>query len=213
MPKVRFTQLVNAAGRPHPATLWVSDPAKDPDFKKAIDQNRVVTVHHVNVGSKKESGEVGFNKSAASSYLIFPKALTMAEGTRIIGLKFDLLDEPEVKDPVKIEPPKRKPKTERVKIIKFPAPEPKPEPKLEPEPEPEPKPRPEPPKPKPPKPPKIEKTPTFTVTVEFTAKSTQKIEIEAKNATEAIEAAVKQAKKSPPEPDWSVDASTVARRD
>jgi hypothetical protein len=197
MPKqVRFTQLVKAAGRPHTATLWVSDPAKDPEFKKAIDQNRIVTVHHVNVGSKKESGEVGFNKGAASSYLIFPKALPMAEGTRIIGLKFDLLEEPKVKDPVRIKPAKRKPKIERTKVVKFPAPAPKPEPK-----------------PEPPKPAKIEKTPTFTVTVEFTAKATKEIEVEAKNATEAIEAAVKQAKKSPPEPHWSVDASTVARRD
>jgi hypothetical protein len=204
MPKqVRFTQLVKAAGRPHPATLWVSDPAKDPDFKKAIDQNRIVTVHHVNVGTKKESGEIGFNKSAASSYLIFPKALPLAEGTRIIGLKFDMLEEPDVKDPVKIKTAKRKPKIERAKVIKFPTPESKPEPN----------PEPEPPKPKPPKPQKKQETPTFTVTVEFTAKATKKIEVEAKNASAAIAVAIKQAQKSPPEPKWEVDASTVARRD
>src|SRR5687767_16029180 len=112
MPKqIRFTQLVKAGGRPHPATLWVADPSKDPEFKKAIDQNRIVTVHHVNVGSKKESGEIGFKKGGAASYLIFPKELPMGEGTRIIGLKFDMLDEPAVKNPVKITEPKRKAKT------------------------------------------------------------------------------------------------------
>src|SRR5256885_11650060 len=102
--QVRFTQLVKASGRPHSATLWLADPAKDPEFKKAIAETRIVTIHHVNVGTKKESGEIGFVKSAGASYLIFPKSLPLAKGVRVIGLKFDILEEPEVKDPVQIKP-------------------------------------------------------------------------------------------------------------
>jgi hypothetical protein len=196
MPKqVRFTQLVKEAGRPHPATLWVADPTKDPEFKKAIDQNRIVTVHHVNVGSKKESGEVGFKKGGAASYLIFPKALPETEGTRIIGLKFEMLEEPEVKNPVKVKEPKRKPKIEKAKIVKFPTREPE-------EPE-QPKEKPQPKK----------ETAVFRVTVEYKATARREIEVEAATAAGAIEEALKEAKKDLPKADWEIDAANVTRRD
>jgi hypothetical protein len=226
MPKqIRFTQLVKAAGRPHPATLWVADPAKDPEFKKAIDDNRLVTVHHANAGAKTESGEIGFVKGGAASYLIFPKALPMAPGARVIGLKFDMLDEPEVKDPVKIKEAAAKPKTERVKTIVEKTPPPK---KEEPEekesrkselardPEPKPKPEPRPARAKPekhkPKPaPKTREPSKFKVTVEFTAAATREIEVEAKSAAEAIDEALKQARKSLPPADWDLDAQDVRK--
>lgn len=208
--QVRFTQLVKASGRPHSATLWVADPAKDPEFKKAIAENRIVTVHLVNVGSKKESGEIGFIKGGAASYLIFPKSLPLAEGTRVIGLKFDMLDDPKVKDPVKIEPAKRKPKTEHANIVEFP--KPKPTGRSEPEHANEktskekhhPKKKAEPP-------PKV--TSVFQVTVEFTARQTKQFEIESASASDAIERALKEAKSSPPEPDWKLGATDVKRRD
>jgi hypothetical protein len=196
MPKqVRFTQLVKTAGRPHPATLWVADPAKDPEFKKAIDQNRIVTVHHVNVGSKKEAGEVGFKKGVAASYLIFPKALPEEDGTRIIGLKFEMLEEPAVKNPVKVKTAKPKPKIEKAKIVKFPTSEPE-----------------EPEKPKAKPQPKKE-TAIFKVTVEYKAMAKREIEVEAATAASAIEQALKEAKGELPKADWEIDASTVTRRD
>jgi hypothetical protein len=199
--QVRFTQLVKAAGRPHPATLWVADPTKDPEFKKAIDQNRIVTVHHVNVGSKKESGEIGFKKGGAASYLIFPKELPLAEGTRIIGLKFEMLDEPAVKNPVKIKEAKRKPKVEKARIVKFPAPEPEEEDSAKPpaakkeEKKPEPK----------------KETAIFTVTVEYKATAKREMEVEAATAAGAIEEALKEAKKDAPKAEWDIDASNVKR--
>jgi hypothetical protein len=109
--QIRFVQLVKASGQPHPATLWAAHPNKDPEFKKAIAENRILTIHHVNVGNKKEFGEIGFRTGGASGYLIFPKALPMAEGTRVIGLKFDMLTEAPVKDPVKIREPRTKAKS------------------------------------------------------------------------------------------------------
>lgn len=193
--QVRFTQLVKAAGRPHPATLWVADPAKDAEFKKAIDQNRIVTVHHVNVGTKKESGEIGFKKGGAASYLIFPKELPMAEGTRIIGLKFEMLEEPEVKNPAKITEAKRKPKIEKAKILRFPAAEQEEQDEADEGPQ------------------AKKETAIFKVTVEYRAMATREIEVKAATAAGAIEEALKEAKKQLPKAGWKIDAANVTRRD
>jgi hypothetical protein len=91
--QVRFAQLVKAAGRPHVATLWVTEPGEDAEFKKAMGENRIVSVRVQNVGTKKDRGTIGFLKGRNLVYLIFPKALPMAEGTGVIGLKFDELEE------------------------------------------------------------------------------------------------------------------------
>jgi hypothetical protein len=210
--QVRFTQLVKAAGNPHPATLWVADPNKDPEFKKAIAENRILTIHHVNVGGKKESGEIGFQSGGASGYLIFPKALPMVEGTRVIGLKFDMLAEAPVKNPVKIKPAKPKPKTEPVKVIKFPEPEKEKEEEdpigEEAEEEVEEK-RPEPKKTEP----KTKPLVRFKITVEYTATASREIEVEAKNAAEAIQSALADAEKHAPKPEWQFDAKDVKRCD
>lgn len=212
--QIRFTQLVKAAGKPHVATLWVADPAKDPNFKKAIDENRVLTVHHANVGTKTDTGEIGFIKGGAASYLIFPKALPMAEGTRVIGLKFDMLDEPEVKDPVKVTEAPKKTKIERVKTVAEVEPEKtaaeekeqapaEDEMKVEPAASKQQKRK---------STAKVKETSKFKVTVEFAATATKQIEVEAKNATEAITKALKEAHKSPPEPHWTLDAKDVHRK-
>jgi hypothetical protein len=200
--QIRFTQLVKASGRPHPATLWVADPNKDPEFKKAIAENRILTIHHVNVGNKKESGEIGFQPGGAAGYLIFPKPLLMAESTRVIGLKFEMLDEPKVKNPVKVKPAKPKPKSQPVKILKFPEPEKEEEQKI-------PEPKPEAKKPEP----KAKPLARFKITVEYSANATREIEVEAKTAAEATEAALSEAEKQAPKADWQLDAKNVTRCD
>jgi hypothetical protein len=214
--QIRFTQLVKASGQPHPATLWVADANKDPEFKKAIAENRILTIHHVNVGNKKESGEIGFQTGGAAGYLIFPKSLPMVEGTRVIGLKFDMLAEVPVKDPVKVTPSKLKPKTEPVKILKFPATEKteaeqskpagaeekKAEPKLEVKKHELKK---DAPKPKP--------LSRFKITVEYTATATREFEVQARNAAEAIQSALFDAERHAPRPDWQLDAKDVKRCD
>ena len=187
---VRFAQLVKAAGKPHPATLWTDDPDQDPEFRKAIKENRVVSVHMVNVGTKKESGEIGFVKGSGFSYLIFPKALPFAEGVKVIGLKFEMLEDAPVKDPVKVKEARRTSKVERVKTAKE-----EPEAKEEKE-----------------EPTAKEAEPTFKVTVQFTAKATRDLEVQAKTATGAIEAALKEAKSIEPEDvKWETEALEVRK--
>lgn len=190
MKQLRFTSLVQAAGRPHPATLWTTDPNKDPEFKSAIAENRVVTIHTTNVGAKKDKAHIGFAKGPSATYLIFPKPLPMEAGHPIIGLKFDLLEEPEINDPIKIKPAKRKPKTATVrtakeekvaeeKIIRLPKGE---------------------------KPKKV-KPPTFLVTVRSTATITRELKVQAATATAALAQAEASASKSRmPKPDWQHEA-------
>src|SRR5688572_6693013 len=85
---IRFAELVKRSGRPEVATLW-QDPEKDPEFKKAIHQNRVLTVRQETVGNKKDFGEVGFQKARNVSYLIFPKPLPKTEEARVVGIKYE----------------------------------------------------------------------------------------------------------------------------
>lgn len=197
MPKqVRFTQLVKAAGKPHAATLWVSDPKADPDFKRAIDDNRIVTVHNVNVGSKKDSGEIGFKKGAGFTYIIFPKALPFGEGSKVIGLKFDMLADVPARNAVRVKEAKRNSWRERMKTVKEPnvVEFPKPEKKSS----------------------RAEEKlplPRFKVTLEFTAVATRQMEVQAKNATEAIRLATAQAEDDLPEPEWKIEADDVKKCD
>jgi hypothetical protein len=90
--QVRFQAVVAKAGAPHTFTPW-GDPQKDSDFQKALNQERVMTIHGVNVGSRKEFGTVGFNEGANSTFLIFPKSLKSFEGARVIGVDFGKIEE------------------------------------------------------------------------------------------------------------------------
>jgi hypothetical protein len=196
MPKakqVRFAQLVTAAGRPHPATLW-TEPTNDPEFKKAMEENRIVTVRNVNVGTKKDRGVIGFLKGPNSTYLIFPKALPMAEGSGVIGLKFDELAEEAVKDPVKMKTPARKIHAQKAQ---------KPEERQN----------------SSNKSKKGEKLPDreetksmFKVRVAFTGTVVREMEVEANSASEAIRAAEHEAKAEPPAiVNWKVEGLEVKK--
>jgi hypothetical protein len=91
MGTVRFSRIVEAAGRPVVHVLWI-DPDKDPVLKKAIDAERVMTVHQGVTNAKADYGSVGFQKGVAGQILIFPKSLKRFAGTRVTGVKYDLLD-------------------------------------------------------------------------------------------------------------------------
>jgi hypothetical protein len=95
---IRFSELVKKSGQPQSITLW-SDPKRDPSFQKAIKQNRVLTVKQETVGNKKDVGAIGFRREQNVSYLIFPKSLPKTD-SRIVGIKYGLLENPKPKDPV-----------------------------------------------------------------------------------------------------------------
>ena len=180
--QVRFAQLVKVAGRPHSATLWTT-PAHDPQFKKAMNENRVLTVRNVNVGTRKDRGVIGFLKAPNSTYLIFPKELPMREGTGVIGLKFDQLADEPVNDPVKVKsvPPRKE--SERVKAAKISSNTKKKE---------------------------ATKPSLFRVKVAFTATILKEVEVQAKSASAAISAAEQTAQQDPPQnPRWKIEGLEV----
>src|ERR1700755_1276673 len=132
METIRFSKIVEAAGRPVVHVLWI-DPDKDPILKKAINAIRVMTVHQGLTKAKADYGTVGFEKGIAGQILIFPKSLKRFADSRVTGVKYDLLDSgtvPKAQQAPRIVPTKRvakrRPKeTNRPKETKI---EPTPEP-------------------------------------------------------------------------------------
>lgn len=190
--QVRFAQLVKAGGKPYAATLW-TEPTKDPAFKKAMQEDRVVTVRNVNVGTKKDRGVIGFLKGRNSTYLTFPKPLPMAAGTGVIGLNFDELAEEPVKDPVKVKEAVLKSKKEKVHTARTSRKSRAVATKEEPA--------------------EPEKTSfKFQVRVAFSATVLRDVEVEAATASEAIAAAEAKAKENPPKDvDWKVEGLEVKK--
>src|SRR5262245_8159211 len=94
MKKIRFGDLVRNSGRPKTLTLW-TEPESNKELQRAIRGNRVLTVHHTNAGKKRDVGEIGFKKESPAIYLIFPRALPARSNEPVIGINYDLLEEPE----------------------------------------------------------------------------------------------------------------------
>ncbi|HEV2319769.1 MAG TPA: hypothetical protein VGV18_08470 [Verrucomicrobiae bacterium] len=100
MPKeIRFSKLVETSGKPETATLWTK-PEANPALQKALKQNRVLTVVQHPGAGKKDFGQVGLHPQKSAVYLIFPKALPQAAGARVIGVNYDLIQEPVPDSPV-----------------------------------------------------------------------------------------------------------------
>lgn len=90
----RFAEVVKSCGAPEVATLW-TDPKDDKPFQRALREDRVMTVHQAAVGTTKDFAEVGIRRGANVSYLVFPKSLKLFADRRVIGIRYDLLAEPE----------------------------------------------------------------------------------------------------------------------
>lgn len=77
-------------GVPELYTPWI-DPKRDPKFQSAWRANRVLSVRQTFTGNKKDFGEVGFTNDRNIAYLIFPKALDVFAGHKIVGIHYDLM--------------------------------------------------------------------------------------------------------------------------
>jgi len=122
---MRFATVVEKAGQPDVHLMLIA-PEKDSALQKAIKTNRVMMVHQP--GSGTDYGTVGFEKAAKGQILVFPKSLKSFEGSRIVGVKYDLLDSTSVpKGQSHQEPKKMKALVKRTSKSKSP---PKPAPPL-----------------------------------------------------------------------------------
>lgn len=91
MDTVRFSKIVETAGKPSVHVLWI-DPAKDTILQKAIKANRVMTIHQRPAGTITDYGTIGFEKKVPGQVLIFSKSLRSFADKRVIGVRYDLLE-------------------------------------------------------------------------------------------------------------------------
>lgn len=82
----------------------------------AVRENRVLTViqRHKNA---KDFGLIGFHPQPLATYFIFPKPLPPDSDSRVIGIKYDLLNDPETKQPSAPVKPKIKKREKKFKVV------------------------------------------------------------------------------------------------
>ena len=86
----RFADVVEKAGQPEVYTLW-QDPKHDRHFQSMIKNHRVMTLLKSETGT--EFGQARFKEAKGATYLVFPKSLKSFENQRIIGIKWDKIEE------------------------------------------------------------------------------------------------------------------------
>ncbi len=91
--RIRFSELVKTLGPPVAETLW-SKPKANGSFMKAVKENRVLTVVQKPTGTQKDFGTIGFDLQPSASYLVFPKPLPKVAGVRVVGIKYDAVEQP-----------------------------------------------------------------------------------------------------------------------
>jgi hypothetical protein len=112
--QIRFAALVKTCGKPETMTLWIK-PQSNPPFQKAIRENRVLTVVLKSNGNRPDFGETGFHQRCDALYLVFPKALPKSPDSRIVGIKYDLIEERPVREPAgKMPAPKKEAKPRKI---------------------------------------------------------------------------------------------------
>jgi hypothetical protein len=147
---VRFSKLVEVAGKPSNHLLW-SDPAKDQVLQNAIRAHRVLTVRQRPVDAKADYGTVGYQKGVPGQILIFPKSIKQFADQRVVGVKYELLEWPTVPEkrpaqntipakkiqkesraPVAAAEPTNSEEPESARVVKFPEPKAEKEPESDP---------------------------------------------------------------------------------
>ncbi len=185
--RTRFGDLVRESGRPQPFTLW-TDPKQDRSFSQAVEANRVLTVIQEPGSKHRDFGIIGFHEQPHASYLVFPRALSKDNDSRVIGINYELVELPAVTNPVR--PKDLKPKRSQREPKRPQHVQPRQEP-----PEPANLPRPEATSPVPPKPKRAEKA--FKVKVRRTATFETSIDVAATNRKAAQQRALESVKNQP----------------
>jgi hypothetical protein len=90
MSTVRFLKVLEACGKPEIHLLLI-DPAKDKTLQAAIKSDRVMTLYQQSSGT--DHGIVGFEQGRSRQFLVFPKPLKSFLGQRIVGIKYELLED------------------------------------------------------------------------------------------------------------------------
>jgi hypothetical protein len=97
MKTIRFSRVVERSGRPQLHTFW-RPPEQDPEFKRAQRDHRVMTLSPTGSGDT-HVGSVGFepDRTKVKEFLVFPRSLKRFAGRRIVGIKYDLFEQPKLR--------------------------------------------------------------------------------------------------------------------
>jgi hypothetical protein len=90
MKTVRFSKVVGKCGKPE-VYLLMSE--TDPIFHKALEAEKILSLSEETHGSGSEFGTVGYDKKRHGQLLLFPKSLKAFADTKVVGIKYDLLEE------------------------------------------------------------------------------------------------------------------------
>jgi hypothetical protein len=90
MGTVRFSKVLEACGKPDIHLLLI-DPPKDKTLQAAIKSDRVMTLYQQSGGT--DHGIIGFEQGRSRQFLVFPKPLRSFQGQRIVGIKYELLED------------------------------------------------------------------------------------------------------------------------
>ena len=96
MKTVRFSKVVEKCGKPEVYLLMTET---DPDFQKALDADKVMSLSDDSHGAGTEFGAVGYDKKRKGQLLVFPKSLKSFAEAKIVGIKYDLFSEEESSEP------------------------------------------------------------------------------------------------------------------
>jgi hypothetical protein len=91
--RLRFGDLVRDSGRPKVVTLWTK-PQQNRTLTEAAKQNRVLTV--IQEPGKRDYGMIGFEPKPGALFLIFPRPLPREQNARVVGINYQLVEEPVV---------------------------------------------------------------------------------------------------------------------
>ena len=114
MASVRFSKVVQKCGKPE-VYLLMSE--TDPEFHKALEADKIMSLSDESHGSGTEYGTVGYDKKRHGQLLLFPKSLKTFTDAKIVGIKYDLFAEDHGNDEEKKSPSSGK-KVKKTKIRK-----------------------------------------------------------------------------------------------
>lgn len=118
----RFAHIVEECGQPE-IYLLLEDPARDAKFQKAVRAQRVMTVYQSTRGHHADRAEVAFEPGTKRQFLIFPKSLKRFAGSRVVGIKYELMQSGENLPGRHAAKPKRSPSRPPLKAQAHPPPE------------------------------------------------------------------------------------------
>ena len=93
---VRFSKVVEKCGQPE-VYLLMSE--TDPDFQKALQADKIMSLSDDSHGAGTESGTVGYARKRKGQLLLFPKTLKTFENMKVVGIKYDLFAGDEINEP------------------------------------------------------------------------------------------------------------------